>query len=113
MIATGLEPWVFQATSCTVNPFTSSGLTWVGDCQPVRLVPSEIVVPPIATSSTQKPAGVFGSVPCADGSLIVRKESRTVWPAYAARLQVSAFQPPESPLKPGRFATTAGMAPGL
>ncbi len=56
---------------------------------------------------------MFGSVPWADGSLIVRKESRTVWPAYAARLQVSALKPAESPLKPGRFATTAGMAPGL
>src|SRR4029450_9805186 len=65
-----------------------------------------------ALAHTPRAGGIVGSVPSVFGSLIVRKDNSTVWPAYAARLQVSAFQPPESPLKPGRVATTDATPPG-
>ena len=65
----------------TVKPATVFGRTCVNDCQPSRLEPSLISVPPTRTSSTHAPGGTAADSPRVAGSLNVRKASSTVWPA--------------------------------
>src|SRR6187401_2896464 len=68
--------------------------------------------PSTTTLSTQKPGGIDAPLPSVPGSLNARNESSTLWFAYVETSHVCAFQPTESPVKPGTFCTAVGKAPG-
>jgi hypothetical protein len=55
---------------------TVLGRTCVGDCHPARLEPSETIVEPTRTLSTQNPGATAPASPSVAGSLNVRTAGR-------------------------------------
>ena len=96
----------------TVKPETGFGRVSVKDCQPTSVEPSEISVPPIVTSSTQKP----GAVGCCRGGRIVEGPEREQHGLAGVRRQaagLAARSRAEKPVKPGTFSFAVGSASGF
>ena len=117
----GSKGWLYEETLETVRTLKlNDSVFFLGrvsdsDLNGASDDPSETREPFTFTRSTHMPGGVRIPFPSTAGSLTTRKERSTLCPAYAARLHVCGRQapvPPETPVKPGSFSTTAATAPG-